>query len=530
MDVRGDGKVRLRADAKIDIELGIDLSNPKAPRPFLYSGPTGTQAGVGVKVWAKDINFSASVLSFGVGIQNGFVAIDSDGVAESTFNPDDKLSYSVSLTDTDGLADGRVYFDSLTLGNLQQSPLAGQFHVNLPMSKKSDGSSIGALDWTFAISTLSGGGWSSAPSINSTPNFGSLLSGLDLSSQLDGFSGGLADFFSILDVAIENQALIAKLPLIGDALRDAVRFVGDIRDKITDNLAVFGPKSALIVQQKIYEALGPGGLNWLRDQNDANWRASTSNANVDVSDVALVQNSSTDVRYNVRLKQSLARVQVPVDFDIGLPLLGLDVDGQVQLELGFDWELTFGLDKSKGFYITTGVSDELRIALEATVPGFNATGTLGFLQVNVTDGTDLNGNNTIEANEKTRLVASMNVDIRDPGTGANNDNLLILSELTNAGAPTVIAASFPTANTNRADVRLHLVGAVGGSADFPEIHTDLTVGWAFGGSGTSESTSIFGDKPEVWLRNVQIDPGQVIERLAKPVLDRVNAVLGPVNQ
>ncbi len=61
-----------------------------------------------------------------------------------------------------------------------------------------------------------------------------------------------------------------------------------------------------------------------------------------MDDVRIEMNSPSDVRYNVRLKQSLARVTVPVNFDLGLPLLGLDVDGQVQLDVGFDWDLSFG--------------------------------------------------------------------------------------------------------------------------------------------------------------------------------------------
>ena len=314
----------------------------------------------------------------------------------------------------------------------------------------------------------------------------------------------------------------------------------------------------------------------------------------------IVASSNGNVQYSVRLKQSLAQVTIPVDFDLGLPLIGLDVDGQVQLDVGFDWELGFGLDKNKGFYLTTGVSDEIRVALMATIPNFSAKGKLGFLEVDVTDGADLNRNGTIEANEKTRVMASINVDLRDPGVGPNNDNRLTLSELSGASIPTVIAASFPgfrnggivsvasssngltittqgnhglasnnevviTGNEsangiwrievlsstqfrllnslptpspanigkwslygNHADIQLHLVGSVAGNQNFPQIETDLTVGWAFGGTSTSANASIFGSAPEVWFRNIEIDPGQVIQSFAKPILDRVNAVIAPV--
>ncbi len=255
VDVKGQGQVRLSANANVHIDLGIDLSNPTSPRAFLYSGTT--TAGVSAKIWGKDINFTASVLSLGVKVIGGSVAVDSDGIAETSYNANDKLSYSLILSDTlDGSSDGRVYFDTLSKNDVIENPLSGQLHINLPMFKASDSSSIGALDWSFAIGNPSEFSWNASPNINSYPDFNALLSSLNLSSQLEGFSGGLGDFFSLLDTAIDNQALIAKLPIIGDKLQEAVRFVKDIRDKINDNLSIIGPKSAQTVQQKIYEALG----------------------------------------------------------------------------------------------------------------------------------------------------------------------------------------------------------------------------------------------------------------------------------
>ena len=221
VDVRGEGKVRVAADASVHIDLGIDLSNPESPRPFLYSG--STIAKLGAKVWGQDLLFSASVLSFGVAIGNsttkGYVAIDSDGVPEGSYDPvtntypgydpNDKVTYSIALTDNrDGTNDGRVYLTNLGAADLHENPLSGRFHINLPMFKKSDNSSIGALDWDFAVANPSHPfSWDNVPSINSAPDFTALLSGLNLSSELDGFGGGIEDFLSVLDVAIENQAL-----------------------------------------------------------------------------------------------------------------------------------------------------------------------------------------------------------------------------------------------------------------------------------------------------------------------------------
>ncbi|MFY7876758.1 MAG: calcium-binding protein, partial [Pirellula sp.] len=280
----------------------------------------------------------------------------------------------------------------------------------------------------------------------------------------------------------------------------------------------------IIVQQKIYEALGPGGLNWLVDNSDAN-------STVDVNDVVLAQNTASDVRYSVRLKQSLARVVVPVDFDLGLPILGLDVNGQVQLDVGFDWDLTFGLDRRGGFYLGTGVSDELKLAFEASTPGLSATAKLGFLTATATDGAKMNGPNS--ATEFTRVKGAIHVDLRDPGVGPANDGKLFLTEIVSAPLPQVVAAYFPATDaqgnpTNNAQVRLHLIGSINGNEAFPQIHTDLTVDWSFANASTSAGSGSFGTVPVVAFRNVQIDVGQVLTSFAKPILERVNATLAPV--
>ncbi len=92
-----------------------------------------------------------------------------------------------------------------------------------------------------------------------------------------------------------------------------------------------------------------------------------------------------------------------------------------------------------------------------------------------------------------------------------------------------MAAYFPnTVGQNEAKIQLHLVGSVGGDLNFPQIETDFTVGWKFGGSSATVNSTSFGSAPEVWFKNVEIDPGQAIQSFAKPILERVNAVLAPV--
>ena len=189
VDVKGTGKVRLFADANLHVEVGIDFSNPQSTKPFLYDA---TNVSLGLKAWAKDIDINATVLSFGVKVNDGFIAIDSDGVAESTFNPADRVTFTLGLSDSaDGDNDGRIYFDALSTSNLRESRTAAQFVAHLPMLKASDNTALDALSLSLVIpaanSIVGSFDWSTAPTVNSTPSFNSLLAGLNLSSSLDGF-------------------------------------------------------------------------------------------------------------------------------------------------------------------------------------------------------------------------------------------------------------------------------------------------------------------------------------------------------
>ena len=86
-----------------------------------------------------------------------------------------------------------------------------------------------------------------------------------------------------------------------------------------------------------------------------------------------------------KLGSDFTLAQGNLGFDLGLPALGLSVNGQIQLKSGFDLNLAFGVDRSKGVFFNTSLPDELRVYADATLPGFSATGKLGFLNVTATD-------------------------------------------------------------------------------------------------------------------------------------------------
>lgn len=88
-----------------------------------------------------------------------------------------------------------------------------------------------------------------------TPDFGSVFSGVDLGGQLDAIVNGWQGFFDTLDAAIKNQVFISKLPVVGDQLGTAIRFVGDLRDRVLDNFTKVGSKTVGFIRQQLFEAL-----------------------------------------------------------------------------------------------------------------------------------------------------------------------------------------------------------------------------------------------------------------------------------
>jgi hypothetical protein len=78
--------------------------------------------------------------------------------------------------------------------------------------------------------------------------------------------------------------------------------------------------------------------------------------------------------------------------DLSLPNLGLSLTGNVDVGLGYEFDLTFGVNKTQGFYVDTTKADEITVDLRAALPNLSATGKLGALQLTASDkGTLFNG-------------------------------------------------------------------------------------------------------------------------------------------
>ena len=213
--------------------------------------------------------------------------------------------------------------------------------------------------------------------------------------NLSAIVGGFESAFGMLGDALDEQVFSLNIPLIGDALQSQADFMDRITRSVLSNLKSneeSGQNSSLSVQQALYDALGPGGLNWLKDlDTPGNVGAVMPDGAITIDDVVVRQDLSSNgpgFVFDVQIGQDLVDLSIPAGFDLGIPGLELDLNAPVDAKLGFDMRLTMGLNIFDGFYIQTGANGsvpEVQVYLDASVPGLSATGELAFLRIDAND-------------------------------------------------------------------------------------------------------------------------------------------------
>lgn len=496
------GRVLAAYLAELTLALEVDLANPVLPVFYLRDT---TKARFGLGLYAGDIDAQASLGPLGLFVENGKLRLDKGGTtgqivdndADTTVDFSKLAFWNVALLAVPGPSDRYGLFGGFGVSQFTVSA-TGRLDATLPVFFPTPGTPLDPSRPALRVTVTD----LDTPTGNTTivvPDFGTAATAIgDLSNDLgevwnalgDGWQGALAAIDRLLDSAV----LSASLPLVGDQLRDALTFAQDLRDRLEPVFnGVNANTTAAALRQALVDAMG----SWL--------------ANAD--GVTLLSDPSDPDRIEfampLHLQQQLASADL--GFDLGLPGLGLDLQGNVRLDVGFDWNLRFGLSKADGFYLLLpdGRTDDLTLSLKATLPGFLATGELGILRVTARD----------DSTRPSALTGAFVIDLKDP-TG---DGHLTIDDLTSSGPLTnLIGARFD----GEAHVHLGLETSLQGSTDFPRIRADLLVDWQFANAATGGAT--LGNRPSVVFDNVQVNAGDFINGVLGPVLRSANAVLDPM--
>ena len=313
--------------------------------------------------------------------------------------------------------------------------------------------------------------------------------------------------FKLLDELVDGDVFGVPVPLIGDQLAQAATFLTDLRTEVTtaiDNLSNQGVQPLL---DAFFSVLGPTGLNLLTDFN--------ADTIITTDDIPIISTADR-VEFDFHLHQNPALVDQQVAFDLGLPGLGLEVDGGVRTLVGFDFDFGFGFSKTEGVYLKVDDQDELVVNFEATIPDLSATGRLAFLQLDVAD-------DPTAPTGPTSFAGTFTIDLVDPGTQAA-DGYLTLNELRNASAGDVIDATLDA----DAFVNLKFVTSISGSDLLPKFRGDFNLEWHFNSADPSGGPASYGSAPTVAFNNLQFDAGGFISDLLGSDLGMIQQVLSPL--
>ena len=195
-------------------------------------------------------------------------------------------------------------------------------------------------------------------------------------------------------------------------------------------------------------------------------------------------------------------VATDIDFDLGLPALGLDLVGDVEASLDWAIDLGVGINPTDGFFVETIDTNEIELNARVTLPDASLEGHLGLFQITVAD-------------QGSRLEGQFAVDLVEP----SGDGKLTLGELT--GGDTPLRDLVQTTLTGEADIDLALIAGTT-LAKLPELHADLVLHWGFDG------TDLKGSVDRLAIENIELDLGSFISGFAGDILGRVQDVLAPI--
>ncbi|NOT02310.1 MAG: LEPR-XLL domain-containing protein, partial [Phycisphaerales bacterium] len=510
VDVGGDALMQVNGGAALALDFGIDLSDPLSPTPFIRDS-TGIVLTLGAG--ATDMDMSAALGPLGIFIQNGLVALGRRN------NINQPARFTIGLDDSD--SDGRIDIADLDFSDATID-LDAQIMANLPMFFPTATNSIGALNLTIGDLTDIAG-----TTTTQVPDFSSALDSLSLRDNLAALVDGWIGLMGFLEDALDGEFEGIELPIIGDNLQSASDFFGVMRDAV---IGVLDPDDLMLTEAEAAsraagESFGFDPVDAMRQAlfdglGDTGWllNAPGTGAGVNIEDIVVIDDGDS-IEFRMRIGQpdmELIPSDSGFDFDVGLPGLGLAAEGEVSFKSSFELDLGIGVNLDEGVFFNFdpfGEGDDITLDLEASVPGFNATGSLLFLQLDINDE-DAFGDDG-DQYDASSLGLSFGIDL----DGAAGSGRFPLTEVFSG------LADFEAFANLNVDLNLEGTASFAGLAQFPSLDFFFDLDWA---ASASTATGLdFDEVPTIWFRDVRVDFGTLVGDVLGPVVDSVGDIIGP---
>lgn len=531
VDLRGSALLNVDFELDFQLSFGIDISNAVNLVPFIYESSFLTAK---AEINAQNISFDANILFWGIHVRNGELLVDDDGLDITR----DQAVVDVQLTDNNaGTSEGKISLASIGLDNVDAT-ITGQVNVVLPIYYPNTSTFVGNLELhigdladiagttTFMIPDLEEADEPEEEEQNGLlDNVSAVLAGLDTWFQItiDAFNGKVGGF---------------DLPFVGKDLGKVADFLEEVHEEliaeITARFAESDGDTGAALQTALWLAVGPSGLNILKDRNSS---GTVTIEDVGFENIDFEQDGKVDqVEFFLDLGQDLTVLNTPIDFDIGLPGLGLDVEGDLEILVGYEWNLAFGISNRYGFYLLTEEEDEIEIDLEIRTPDLTARGELAFLQIDVTDeDADSNPSNDgvdvdMDGRDPSSFMAGLSIDFLDPEE--DPEDPLDSDKLTETEIEKLFLGDIEVDQAlavdlvGTAELNLDLLVSFEGDSRFPSIGSEFTVLWNFAGSNGGEDLE--GGIPTVAFTNITLNAGEFISDFADGVLKQVQQFTEPI--
>jgi Ca2+-binding RTX toxin-like protein len=374
--------------------------------------------------------------------------------------------------------------------------------------------------------------------------------------EIDGnaFSNGLDKLLRKIDELIAQQLDSTKLPLIGSLGDYTPNFIESFRESLISELKSIGMETSSTIADKIKTTIEQG-LDKLGLDPD-----------VKVNLSAGLEETTFDITIG-----SKSTKEADLSTDLGIPDLGLSVDGKANTGFEYKLDLGIGWHQDFGFFVDT---DKTHFHADASVElnkDFNAQGNLGFLQLeaenNPADPTkagikfdvslsdldnvptiqylDANNNGLWDKNEPNvaqqadgkyptlPVVGRFDINrngkydssegkIKTQDTPDDGDRLT-LSEL---GRDFKLGDLFSPELEGQANLGMKLVTSANGSSTLPSFLVDLNVDWDTFSYKNGRFKNL--KQPTVSFDNMQVDVGSFARNFAEPVFGKIDEVVKPM--
>lgn len=281
-----------------------------------------------------------------------------------------------------------------------------------------------------------------------------------------------------------------KLSVIGEKI---IKKLNELKtDKLTKVLNKLEDKGEDAVRQFLFDQLGPNGLKLLRNNN--------GDHQITVDDIT-VKLAADDCNFKFKLGENLESFDTNISTDIGLPNLGLKVNnGSAKVDLVYELNLNFGQDNT-GLYFNTLAPEDLKLTTNLSLPDLDATGELGFFDVDVSD-------------KNSNIGIDIVLDVQE----SDNFWRFQVDE-----TPT-----FDVKASGEADINLGLKTTVNSNEYLPSVSTDFNLNWTFNQDSLNEELQDFGTLNAVKFDNFQIELGGFFDKFLGNFLENVQKPIQPI--